>query len=166
MRQEQEIRRRVAASTFARRCLNGIVKDVFTRLSDQGRFRDPVQDEIEQELLPWLNANALSHIENLNAAKQTVYTVVATAMAQNRRVRDAELSQHKAAVQRKREEEKRIKEAEIRFLEELQTKASRLLQRTDPELVSPDLVNQTRDALVSAREIQTDDADQVAIPHS
>lgn len=43
---ERVVRAKVAASTFARGYLNGIVKSVFQQLQDSGYFYDPVEREV------------------------------------------------------------------------------------------------------------------------
>jgi hypothetical protein len=43
------VRAKVAASTFARGYLNGIVKSVFQQLQDSGYFYDPVEREVRHE---------------------------------------------------------------------------------------------------------------------
>jgi hypothetical protein len=47
---ERVVRAKVAASTFARGYLNGIVKSVFQQLQDSGYFYDLVEREVRHEL--------------------------------------------------------------------------------------------------------------------
>ena len=48
----------VAASTFARGYLDGVVSGVFGQLQARGFFYDPVEREVQQQLLPWLREQA------------------------------------------------------------------------------------------------------------
>lgn len=51
---ESVVREKVAASTFARGYLNGLMDTVFNKLDKEGYFYDPVQREVETEFMPWL----------------------------------------------------------------------------------------------------------------
>lgn len=48
----------VAASTFARGYLDGVVSGVFGQLQRRGFFYDPVEREVQEQLLPWLRQQA------------------------------------------------------------------------------------------------------------
>jgi hypothetical protein len=48
----------VAASTFARGYLDGVVAGVFGHLQRSGFFYDPVEREVQEQLLPWLRQQA------------------------------------------------------------------------------------------------------------
>jgi len=51
---ERTVRAKVAAATFARGYLNGIVSNVFDNLSKAGYFYNPRERDITEQFMPWL----------------------------------------------------------------------------------------------------------------
>lgn len=67
---ERVVRQKVAASTFARGYLSGIVNTVFGRLQQTGYFYDPLLKEVEESFMPWLKEQAVSYLERGVVARQ------------------------------------------------------------------------------------------------
>lgn len=61
----------MAASTFARGYLNGLMDTVFDKLDRDGYFYDPVQREVETDFMPWLRYEGTA----LNCLKGIMYTL-------------------------------------------------------------------------------------------
>lgn len=75
MERERVVRQKVAASTFARGYLSGIVTTVFDRLQAAGYFYDPIQREVEESFMPWLKDAATAYLSQGVLARQVcVYT--------------------------------------------------------------------------------------------
>ncbi|KAI8463082.1 MAG: radial spoke protein 3-domain-containing protein [Monoraphidium minutum] len=86
---ERVVRAKVAASAFARGYLNGIVTSVFQTLQDTGAagfglglrfFVDPVEREVEELFIPWLQQAAAQHLKRSRAAHAVVQQLVADAV--------------------------------------------------------------------------------------
>jgi hypothetical protein len=67
---EQVVRRKVAASTFARGYLGGILNSVFDQLQSNGFFYDPVLHEVEENFMPWLKDQAVGYLEQGHLSRQ------------------------------------------------------------------------------------------------
>jgi len=59
---EKVVRQKVAASTFARGYLSGIINSVFDELQQSGHFYDPVLREVEEQFMPWLKDQAVGYL--------------------------------------------------------------------------------------------------------
>jgi hypothetical protein len=77
---ERSVRVKVAASTFARGYLNGIVDDVFEKLQESGYFFDPVEREVESRFLPWLKEAAAGYLAQGVIARRVVQQLVGAAV--------------------------------------------------------------------------------------
>lgn len=62
MERERVVRQKVAASTFARGYLSGIVNTVFDQLQASGVFYDPLLREVEESFMPWLQEQAVGYL--------------------------------------------------------------------------------------------------------
>ena len=60
---ERRLREKIAAQTFARSYVSGLVTGVFDRLTDQGFFFDPLAREVEDQFLPWLTDNVVDELQ-------------------------------------------------------------------------------------------------------
>ena len=56
------MRQKVAASTFARGYLTGIIGTVFDQLTASGHFYDPILAEVEGGFMPWLKEQACNYL--------------------------------------------------------------------------------------------------------
>ena len=70
LRLEEETRRKVAGRTFARGFLAGLFDSVVEKLYASGYFYDPIQREVEEEVMPSLLAKAMARITKDNVARQ------------------------------------------------------------------------------------------------
>ena len=60
---------KVAARAFAQSYLSDLVPTVFDSLVKNGYFYDKVEQELEQEFLPWLTEQTQSHLDRLSTAR-------------------------------------------------------------------------------------------------
>ena len=74
------LREKVAASTFARGYLTGMVSSVLDSLWDQGFFYDPVEREVIEDFMPWLSASSQAHLDDLRTARAAVVALVTDAL--------------------------------------------------------------------------------------
>lgn len=89
MERERMVRKKVAASTFARGYLSGIVDTVFDQLQTSGFFFDPVQREVETVFMPWLKQRASSYLEQGIIARRVVQNLVGAAVEKLKANREA-----------------------------------------------------------------------------
>ncbi|MEW5310119.1 MAG: hypothetical protein WDW38_001947 [Sanguina aurantia] len=71
---ERVVRQKVAASTFARGYLSGIVSSVFDQLQASSYFFDPVQREVDTVFLPWLQDLSCEHLQRDTVSRQRSVT--------------------------------------------------------------------------------------------
>ena len=64
------VRQKVAASTFSRGYLSGIINTVFDQLQSNGFFYDPVLREVEESFMPWLKEQAAAYLGQGIIARQ------------------------------------------------------------------------------------------------
>eukprot|EP00959_Pyramimonas_sp_CCMP1952_P204575 4277604-Pyramimonas_sp.AAC.1 len=83
LEREKQVREKVAAQTFARGYLTGLVGNVFDKLYDQGYFYDPVEKEIAEDFMPWLETETGDCIERESRVRQAVDLVIEHAVKQN-----------------------------------------------------------------------------------
>ena len=70
VQRERVVREKVAASTFSRGFLSGIVSSVFDGLVESGHFFDPVLREVETAFMPWLKEQAAEYLSQGVVARQ------------------------------------------------------------------------------------------------
>jgi len=63
LEREKQVREKVAAQTFARGYLTGLVGNVFDSLFEQGFFYDPVEKEVAELFMPGLQQNVGANLE-------------------------------------------------------------------------------------------------------
>lgn len=56
-------------------CCAGLTGTVYGRLQDSGYFFDPVQREVEQQIMPWLLQEVQSEVARRNTARSVVDTL-------------------------------------------------------------------------------------------
>jgi hypothetical protein len=86
---ERVVRQKVAASTFARGYLSGIVSTVFERLQGAGFFYDPVERVVESSFMPWLKEQAMEYLAQGVIARNVVQRLVEDATSALAAQRDA-----------------------------------------------------------------------------
>jgi len=80
---EKAVREKVAAQTFARGYLSGLVGNVFDKLYDAGFFYDPVQKEVETEFMPWMTDLVVAECSKAAAARKVVNDLIVKAIKDN-----------------------------------------------------------------------------------
>ncbi|MEW5305036.1 MAG: hypothetical protein WDW36_007603 [Sanguina aurantia] len=94
---ERVVRQKVAASTFARGYLSGIVRGVFDQLQASAYFFDPVQREVDTVFLPWLQELSAEYLQRDTLARQVVKRLVLDATALLEKERHAAAMRQAAA---------------------------------------------------------------------
>ncbi|KAF6259091.1 radial spoke protein 3-domain-containing protein [Scenedesmus sp. NREL 46B-D3] len=148
---ERVVRAKVAASTFARGYLNGIVKSVFQQLQDTGYFYDPVEREVEAEFLPWLTQQAGAHVERGLLARSVVAALVqqdAAALA-DAQAAAAEAYAAKASRKAQAGEAEAGAIASAAELADIRAKATFILSHIQPPIARQEQVDAVRAELVA-----------------
>jgi len=102
---EKVVCQKVAASTFARGYLSGIMESVFDKLYDTGFFYDPVEKEVADIFMPWLVEEAATSMNNRAVAAAAVEKVVLQAIVQDAQQKEAAEQERTAALEAARAEE-------------------------------------------------------------
>lgn len=148
---ERVVRQKVAAGTFARGYLNGIVNSVFSQLEETGFFYDPVQRQVEQEFMPWLQQQAQNYLSTSAVARQVVQQLVAEATAQlaarQQEREEAVAAQYAAAEAFAAQEALAAAEASARELEAVRQRATLVLRGLRPALVTAEQIDEAAAAL-------------------
>ena len=100
LRRERIVREKVAAATFARGFLTGVVDDAISRLWKSGHFYDPVERAVETEFLPWLRDAAAAAAERTTAARAAAAALVAGAVGRLEAQREANRATRRAQLAR------------------------------------------------------------------
>lgn len=96
---EKRLREKIAAQTFARSYVSGLVGGVFDQLTSKGFFYDPLAREVEKDFMPWLTDNVVDELQKSAQAMAVVKLLVGEALAaleesraeaEKRRVRERE----------------------------------------------------------------------------
>ena len=155
MERERVVREKVAASTFSRGYLSGIISSVFDGLVESGHFFDPVLREVEQNFMPWLKDQAAEYLSQGVIARQVVRKLVEAAAKQvdSDRAEATEklrLRQASAAAWAKRQEEaaKALEAAETTRQANL---GNYVLNEMQPRLVPEDQVAAVKAEIEEAR---------------
>lgn len=85
---ERTVREKVAASMFARGFLTGMVDSVIETLWSKGHFQDPVEVNVKQLFMPWLEEAMHREVQKRNDAMMFVSSVVTDAAAMMDQLRD------------------------------------------------------------------------------
>mmetsp|Transcript_14419 Transcript_14419/g.24424 ORF Transcript_14419/g.24424 Transcript_14419/m.24424 type:complete len:457 (+) Transcript_14419:182-1552(+) len=111
LEREKQVREKVAAQTFARGYLTGMVGNVFDKLYEQGYFYDPVEKEVEEDFMPWLAAETSACIDREASARACIDLLIADALKKNLAAR-AKSEQQRRAMKDQAEAEEAGKEAD------------------------------------------------------
>jgi len=103
LEREKQVREKVAAQTFARGYLTGLVGNVFDKLFEQGYFYDPVEKEVQEEFMPWLQTQVGEAISTEAVSRAAVDAVIEA--AQTRAVAQRQAAEDARSQQKKQEEE-------------------------------------------------------------
>ena len=77
---EKTVREKVAAQTFARGYLSGLVGNVFDNLYEAGFFYDPVQKEVETDFMPWLTDAVVAECSTAAVSRRCVNEIIVKAI--------------------------------------------------------------------------------------
>ncbi|KAK9816840.1 hypothetical protein WJX72_005799 [[Myrmecia] bisecta] len=151
---ERDLREKVAANSFARGYLRGLMGTVFGRLYDSGFFYDPVQREVETEFLPWLKAEALQALDSLAQARAVFASVVGDALRygeqQRQQAEQARRDQDAAAAAEAERAAQAQQAADSRELAEFCALATPLLDALKAEVLSEDKIAEVKASLQAA----------------
>mmetsp|Transcript_21170 Transcript_21170/g.58791 ORF Transcript_21170/g.58791 Transcript_21170/m.58791 type:complete len:521 (-) Transcript_21170:1259-2821(-) len=153
---ERVVRRKVAASTFARGYLSGIVSSVFDGLQQSGFFYDPVLRDVEENFMPWLQEQAIQHLSQGVLARQVVRKLVEDATVQLSHSREE--AAKAAEAQARAASEWEAKQAQLKAakeaaeMEELRGKAKYILEELQPPIASEETIQATREELITGAE--------------
>jgi len=86
---EKAVREKVAAQTFARGYLSGLVGSVFDKLYEAGFFYDPVQKEVETEFMPWMTDAVVAECSKAAAARKVVNELIIKALKDGMSAKEA-----------------------------------------------------------------------------
>lgn len=133
---ERVLREKVAACAFARGYLGGLMGTVFQDLYRTGFFFDPVEREVAETFLPWLQTEALGLLARQEASRAAARSVVEAALSALHAARERAEGERQAEVQRREEEARRAAEARAQREQRLRAlvgdKASFMLGEMEP----------------------------------
>mmetsp|Transcript_19841 Transcript_19841/g.34202 ORF Transcript_19841/g.34202 Transcript_19841/m.34202 type:complete len:529 (+) Transcript_19841:243-1829(+) len=160
LERERVVRQKVAASTFARGYLGGIVTSVFDQLQSSGFFFDPVLKEVEDSFMPWLKQQAVKYLEQGVIARQVVRRVVADATAALEHTRSeaaARVDQEAIAAEAWATRQEQLKaEAAEKQEADIRAKAAFILADLQPVIASQETIDGVREELVTAAQTEAD----------
>lgn len=146
---EKRLREKIAAQTFARSYVSGLVGGVFDQLTQKGFFYDPLAREVEKDFLPWLTDGVVDELQKSAQAMAVVRLLVAEALgaleesraeADGRRQREREEEAERQRAEAAAEEQKRVDAAACEA-------AAAAFFANDPPLVPPEKVEEAKEAL-------------------
>ena len=151
---ERVVRAKVAASTFSRGYLNGIVSSVFDRLQANGTFYDPVLREVEDVFMPWLKQQASDQLAQGVLARKVVRGLVEAATDRLKLEREAGLQR----LQKQQEEAEawEARKAQVASAMDSAESARReglgtfLLETLEQKILSEDRIQALKDELTAA----------------
>ncbi|GMH46067.1 hypothetical protein BSKO_14031 [Bryopsis sp. KO-2023] len=153
---ENVVREKVAASTFSRGYLNGLIGSVFDKLERDGFFFDPIEREVETEFMPLLRESTLQMLRNDLTMRQVVGEMVQEAtkrLEQSKADAQAKKAQQQAASEKYAEKEAASMAAlQERIETEIAERASFILNNLSDPVATPEAINEIREELKSKAE--------------
>jgi len=150
---EKAVREKVAAQTFARGYLSGLVGNVFDKLYEAGFFYDPVQKEVETDFMPWLTDAVVTECSSAATARKVVNGLIIKAIKDG--ITNKEdlakrlIAQAEAAAKAKAAEaEAAAKAKEAAEAEAKTALTKKVLYELDPPLVTEEQVAAAKAALM------------------
>eukprot|EP00798_Chlamydomonas_sp_ICE-L_P019019 gene19019-25611_t len=148
---ERVVRQKVAASTFSRGYLSGIINSVFDNLQSNGYFYDPVMREVEMAFMPWLKEQAVEYLGQGVIARQVVKKLVAEAtllVTADRVAADARRAEALVQAEKNKvlEEEERMKRVDAE-IEKIKGRAEFVLRSMEPRVVSDAQIEEMKEEL-------------------
>mmetsp|Transcript_26974 Transcript_26974/g.58970 ORF Transcript_26974/g.58970 Transcript_26974/m.58970 type:complete len:523 (-) Transcript_26974:552-2120(-) len=163
---ERVVRQKVAASTFSRGYLSGIINTVFDKLASSGVFYDPVLREVDEGFMPWLKEQAVAYLSQGVITRQVVRKLVEAATQQvvlNRSEADQNVVAQAAAAEAwaaKEAEEKKARDE--RELEAIRNRAHFVLWELEPRVATEEQIAEMRTELETAAEAEAEAAYEAA----
>lgn len=159
---ERVVREKVAAATFSRGYLSGIISTVFDQLQANGHFYDPVQREVEEAFMPWLKDQAVQYLSQGVITREVVKKLVEAAsnkVAANRKEANArQKAAHAAAIawaRKQAEVAHALSDAESGRQHQL---GSFILEDLQPRLVKEEDIENVREELQNEMQAKADAA--------
>ena len=149
---EKRLREKIAAQTFARSYVSGLVSGVFDQLTDKGFFFDPLAREVETSFLPWLSEHVVEEIRGEAQAQEVIDALVAEALAELAAAR-VRAEADRTEAKRRAEEEAAAAAAEAERLAEdarQNEEAANALLNAEPLIVPVDVLTAARDVLTDS----------------
>ena len=112
LEREGQVRQKVAASSFARGFLEGVVEEVFQDLHQAGHFYDPVEKEVSDTFLPWLLSATSTELSKLDVSYNAAKHIVSSALKQKLEAQESAERARKDAIAKAEAEAKAAAEAE------------------------------------------------------
>lgn len=146
---EKRLREKIAAQTFARSYVSGLVGGVFDQLTQKGFFYDPLAREVETDFLPWLTDGVVDELQSSARAMAVVRLLVGEALgaieesraaAEDKRRQEREEELARLAAEAEEAERKRAEAAACEA-------AAAAFFASDPPLVPPEKVEEAKEAL-------------------
>lgn len=158
LERERVVRQKVAATTFARGYLNGIVFSVFDRLQRSGYFYDPVEREVQEQFMPWLQEQARDYLSQGVIARQVVKRLVEGAVEKLGKKREQVADQQnaeQAVLDEYAAQEAAAAAAMQGFdLETIRNRATFIINDLRPPVVTDENLITVRDELIAAAEAE------------
>lgn len=157
---ERIVREKVAAATFSRGYLSGIIGTVFDQLQQSGHFYDPVLQEVQQSFMPWLKEQAAAYLSQGVIARQVVKKLVEAAtekVAANRKEAAARVKAQKAAHLAWTARQAKVAHQLVDLEEGRRNQLGAfILQELEPRLVTDEQIQAERDEMTAALAAKAD----------
>lgn len=157
---ERVVRQKVAATTFSRGYLNGIVSSVFDRLQRSGFFYDPVEREVSERFMPWLHDEARSYLSQGILTRQVVKKLVDEAVGKlqetRQEVAEKQASEEAVLSEYAAKEAAAATAAEEFEVETIAQRATFILNELRPAVVTEEQLTAVRDELIAAAEAEAE----------
>jgi len=120
-----ELQQKIAARSFAKNYLADLHGNVFSKLMESGHFFDPLAREVENDFIPWLFNEAVSHVEKAVTSRACADDLLESALElalkkkeEGDKEREDHARQVEEAKQKAIEEAKRVEEEAAAALKE------------------------------------------------
>lgn len=166
LERERVVRKKVAASTFSRGYLSGIINSVFDQLQSNGFFYDPVLREVETTFMPWLKEQAVDYLGQGIIARQVVKKLIADATQQvvkSRSEADQKRAEALAKAEANRQAEIDAQAArDAAELKDIRGRAAFVLHQLEPKIATEEQLEAMKAELEAAAAAEADAAFEAA----
>jgi radial spoke head protein 3 len=100
LQREKVVREKVAAATFARSFLTGMVDTVISSLWTQGYFYDAVERSVKESFMPWLRVAVDAELSQRQTAREALAKLVASVVGMAEETRKQRRAEHQAQCER------------------------------------------------------------------